>query len=81
VVDAMLHLINIIKCLPLQSFANIGLAVSYNDIYNALKVRGIDDRAFLNNKLKELENNNQIEVFRIGPFDKAPIYAARIKSS
>lgn len=77
----MLRLINIIKCLPLQSFANVGLAVSYNDIYNALKVRGIDDRTFLNNKLKELEAARQIELFRIDQLDKAPIYAVRIKHS
>lgn len=75
----MINLIDMLKSLPMNNYRDIGLAISYSDIFNALESIGFDNKDKLNYELKKLSDNGVIELFCMNDFDKDLIYAVRFK--
>lgn len=74
----MTTLIQLLKSLPLTSYIDGTIAISYADICSSLKLRGFDNFDLLNAQLRNLESQNLIKCHCMDDFDSNLIISVSI---
>lgn len=75
----MINFLEVLKSLPTHNCENIGWAIDYGDIANALRLKGLDNKDIIDSKLKELCSTGLIEIFYQDDFAKDLINAVKVK--
>lgn len=74
-----INLIDILKSLPMHNWKDKGFAINHSDIYDAVKLLGLDNSDILNCELRKLSDAGIIELLSDENFDENLIFAVRFK--